>query len=331
MRKLLLFALIGLVLLYTLSFREGVDDTLTKEPGCPPGYALQGGSCRIEYGTAKAGGRCEQGKNEGGKCVDTRPPICPNAYVFETEGPFGKYKCITGAAVYKNRIDRAALTDPTSEYNANEFQDALQGPLPAPINETAPPLDADASRSSIGPVFGDNGPFSGQAGTGQGSGMNAAATLTGSSYTHPPPTQGRLDPYDFWPGTKGNSGARKPVLSGTNMDVQGPTWGGRASGSTNSAPASVMTAKLYGPTGGNKASGFGSGHPQINSVDTSMLPDYRTTGSDPSNQYAVTSRVPGDQDLFATPYLQSTTYSLANGGQKTNPVPYLDDFSAFQS
>jgi hypothetical protein len=29
--------------------------------------------------------------------------------------------------------------------------------------------------------------------------------------------------------------------------------------------------------------------------------------------------------------LQSSSYSLANGSQKTDPVPYLADFSAFQS
>jgi hypothetical protein len=34
--------------------------------------------------------------------------------------------------------------------------------------------------------------------------------------------------------------------------------------------------------------------------------------------------------LIPNPYLQSTSYSLANGSQKTDPVPFLSDFSAFQ-
>ena len=115
------------------------------------------------------------------------------------------------------------------------------------------------------------------------------------------------------------------------MDVRGPTWGGRASNSGSFASAPAMTAQLYGPMAGDKSTGLGSGHPQLNSVDTSMLPDYNTAGSDPSNQYAGTSRVPGDQDLFPTSYMQSSSYSLANGSQKTDPVPFLTDFSVFQS
>ena len=213
-------------------------------------------------------------------------------------------------------------------YNANDIQDTLRGSLPGAINERGAAGEPAGERPMTGPVFGENGPFSGQAGTGQGTGMDAAATLTGSTYAHPPPTEARLDPYDLWPGTKGTA---QPVLTGTNMDVKGPTWGGRASSSGSSAAAPVMSAQLYGPTAGDKSAGLGSGHPQLNGVDTSMLPDYKTTGSDPSNQYMGTSRVPGDQDLFPSAFMQSSTYSLANGSQKTDPVPFLTDFSVFQS
>ena len=352
MRKWLLFALVGLVLLYTFSIREGVDDTLTKEPGCPSGMTLQGEMCRRDYGAPALcsgtdvlmngvcthpdgyGGNvstpavCEQGRNEGGKCVDSRAPRCPDAYIFETEGPFGKYKCITGAAVYKNRRDRAALTDPTSEYTASDLQDTLQGPLPAAIDERIGAGEPEGERSTTGPVFGANGPFSGQAGTGQGSGMNAATALRGNSYG-PPGTSTTLDPYDLWPGTKGNGARRQPVLTGTSMEVRGPTWGGRASGGSSSSSSPAMTAQLYGPTGGETAN-TGWGHSQINSADTSTLPSYASAGSEPENAYAVTSRVPGDMDLFPNPYIQSSTYSIANGSQKTDPVPFLTDFSAFQ-
>jgi hypothetical protein len=221
----------------------------------------------------------------------------------------------------------SAAAATTRGYNAYDIQDTLQGSLPSAVNERGAAGEAAGERPMTGPVFGDNGPFSGQAGTGQGTGMNAAATLTGSSYAHPPPTEARLDPYDMWPGTNGTT---QPVLTGTNMDVRGPTWGGRASGGGSSS-AVAMTAQLYGPTGGDTSTGLGSGHPQLNGVDTSMLPDYKTTGSDPSNQYMGTSRVPGDQDLFPTSYAQSSSYSLANGSQKTDPVPFLTDFSVFQS
>jgi hypothetical protein len=171
--------------------------------------------------------------------------------------------------------------------------------------------------------------------------MNAAATLTGSSYAKPIATEGRLDPYDFWPGTKGtkgNSGNGGMKLSGTpskTVPVEGPEWGGFGSTSITSFASSTPDANLYCPGSGGISdglgSGFGFGYPQKNSQDTSMIPDYRKTGSDPSNVYAVTSRVPGDQDLFPPPYVQSSSYSLANGSQKTDPVPFLADFSAFQN
>jgi hypothetical protein len=38
------------------------------------------------------------------------------------------------------------------------------------------------------------------------------------------------------------------------------------------------------------------------------------------------SRSPGDQDLFPNPYQEFTPSS---GSSKTEPVPYLADFSAF--
>lgn len=217
---------------------------------------------------------------------------------------------------------RAAAAAATSGYAGLIANDPLahdpRGPAPTtPIDERSDARDSGSVRPMNGPVFGDNGPFSGQSGTGQGSAMNAAATLTGSSYAHPPPTEARLDPYDFWPGT--SSGSNQPTTTGISMDVRGPTWGGRASGSGNSTPASVpMTAKLYGPDPKG---------PQVNN----MMPSYDSAGSDPSNQYFGTSRVPGDKDLFPDSYSQSTTYSLANGSQKTEPVPFLTDFSVFQS
>jgi hypothetical protein len=213
-------------------------------------------------------------------------------------------------------------------YNAFDIQDTLQGSLPGAINERGAAGEPAGERPMTGPVFGENGPFSGRAGTGQGTGMNAAATLTGSTYAYPPPTETRLDPYDLWPGTKGNT---QPVLTGTNMDVKGPTWGGRASNTGSSASAPAMTAQLYGPIAGDKSNGFGSGHPQLNGVNITMLPDHNMTGSDPSNQYMATSRVPGDQDMFPSSFMQSSSYSIANGSQKTDPVPFLTDFSVFQS
>jgi hypothetical protein len=74
-------------------------------------------------------------------------------------------------------------------------------------------------------------------------------------------------------------------------------------------------------------------------VSSGVLPDPSSTGSDPNSQFFGTSRmpakdrgqdgasrVPGDQDLFPNPYVEFTPSS---GSSKTEPVPYLADFSAF--
>jgi hypothetical protein len=201
-------------------------------------------------------------------------------------------------------------------YNPNDIQDTNQGPLPTAINARGAAGEVEAARPSVGPVFGSNGPFSGTAGNGQGTGMNAAATLTGSTYAHPPPTEGRLDPYDFWPGS-----SIPPSLGGKKLPVEGPRSGGVGARPITSAQSSSQPAPaLYGPD------------PAVtNTENRYMMPESHTTGSDPSNKYAVTSRVPGDQDLFPTSYMQSSSYSIANGSQKTDPVPFLSDFSVFQS
>ena len=57
-----------------------------------------------------------------------------------------------------------------------------------------------------------------------------------------------------------------------------------------------------------------------------VLPSASQTGSDPDSQYFGSSRVPGDKDLFPNPY-QEFTPSI--GSSKTEPVPFLSDFSAF--
>ena len=80
-------------------------------------------------------------------------------------------------------------------------------------------------------------------------------------------------------------------------------------------------------------------------VSSGVLPDPSSTGSDPNSQFfgtarspakdggpggaggaGGTSRAPGDQDLFPNPYVEFTPSS---GSSKTEPVPYLADFSAF--
>jgi hypothetical protein len=60
------------------------------------------------------------------------------------------------------------------------------------------------------------------------------------------------------------------------------------------------------------------------------LPNYGSLGSEEWNKYLPFSRVPGDQDLVPNPYSISSTYTTSRYSSKTEPVPFLADFSAFQ-
>lgn len=210
-------------------------------------------------------------------------------------------------------------------YRFNDITDTYNGPLQAPINERRTPGEKTTTRPTSGPVFGANGPFSGNAGTGQGTAMNAAAMLTGNTYGSSGQST-TLDPYSMYPA----GGKPKAPPPGTNLPVKGPPSGGLGVASTTSSRTSQPAPTLYGPTAGG-GQNMGWGHPKINSGDTSALPSFDSSGSEPNSQYAATSRVPGDMDLFPNPFIQSTSYSLANGKQKTDPVPFLTDFSAFQN
>ena len=192
--------------------------------------------------------------------------------------------------------------------------------LPTPISESAS-SDVGATRPSGGTVYtGSNSAFSGQSGTGQGTASN---TTTGSS------SYGSGAGYSSTSATPNTGAPSAPVKTtvspSTNMNLQvgGPKWGGLgAPVSSSSTSASMITGPtLYGPTAA-----------QNKNIDTTnWMPSYWSAGSEFGNMFAGTSRSPGDQDLIPNPYLQSTVYSLANGLQKTNPVPFLPDFSAFQS
>ena len=60
------------------------------------------------------------------------------------------------------------------------------------------------------------------------------------------------------------------------------------------------------------------------------LPKPESTGSAEGSQYLPNSRTPGDQDLIPDPYRVSSAFSTSTYSSKTEPVPFLTDFSAFQ-
>lgn len=112
---------------------------------------------------------------------------------------------------------------------------------------------------------------------------------------------------------------------------------GLSTSSTVPKPEKVDRRKqVFGPQftsigeGGTVAGGGG-----VDSSITNRYPELlggmgNTTSSKKANiDVLPTSRVPGDMDLIPDPYRVSQTFSSANYGSKTEPLPFLTDFSAF--
>ena len=326
MRTWLLLALLGLVLLVSLRYREGADSTLE------PVYTPEIGKCNTYWDSAIASwatGSAASPATATNECKRYAPSWITAATASGTLlNSDGTPTATTKAqAIIENQqnTDYDAQQAGAAGYAASTGYAAMlasvkntnNGLLPSAIDATNPNMDIEAPRSTTGPVFDSDGVFSGGAGTGQGTASSAAAGLTGGNryggggtYDSNGNTPGS-GAYGMWRGTKGTS----TPPPGNNLPVNGPSWGGR--GTLSSLSGSSISSKpaptLYGPAAGNSGPGSGlqSGYPQINSQNGSIYP--------------------GDQDLIPNPYLQSTSYSLANGSQKTNPVPFLSDFSVFQS
>jgi hypothetical protein len=64
-------------------------------------------------------------------------------------------------------------------------------------------------------------------------------------------------------------------------------------------------------------------------TDNKFLPTSEGLGATEDSKFFPTSRVPGDMDLIPDPYRVSQTFSSASYGSKTEPLPFLTDFSAF--
>ena len=163
-------------------------------------------------------------------------------------------------------------------------------------------------------------------------------------------------------GTGAQSGAQSQMTANNNPEIAGisnnmkkgniwgPAWTGLGDNSGSGlGDADRIYPILLGPKPSLSKMVEGGGIAPVSQsqslVSSGVLPDPTSTGSDPSSQFFGTarspakdgglagtpgaggaSRVPGDQDLFPNPYVEFTPSS---GSSKTEPVPYLADFSAF--
>ena len=136
--------------------------------------------------------------------------------------------------------------------------------------------------------------------------------------------------------TAGTTGGSQTFLTSNSGTNKGNIWGPAFSGMGNNAgsgasPGSVRDyPTLIGPKPKASTMVDGAGIVGLSQHETlpqsGALPGASGTGSDPNSQFFGSSRVPGDKDLFPNPYQQFTP---STGSSKTEPVPFLSDFSAF--
>lgn len=128
--------------------------------------------------------------------------------------------------------------------------------------------------------------------------------------------------------------------AGSKFLVWGPISGGRDGSGDGVSPADTSKTNKYPEllgglgAGGDKTriDGVGLAEPS-SSWKLSMsglLPDSKGLGADEDSKFLPTSRTPGDLEKIPDPYRVSQTFRTSSYTSKTDPVPFLTDFSAFQ-
>lgn len=132
----------------------------------------------------------------------------------------------------------------------------------------------------------------------------------------------------YGPTSGGSTGRNRqvfgPVFTGMGAPVDGA---GGDSSKTNKYP------ELLGgmPDTSTRIPGAGIVRPSRNwsLTQDGSLPPSSSLGTDENAAYFPYSRQPGDMDVIPDPYRLSRTFSQASYSYKTEPVPFLTDFSAF--
>lgn len=322
------------------------NDKVTKEPQCPNGGSLDGSQCRKDHGAPTIcpadktlegvfcmgsdgnGGRfgtaaqCTEGTYTAGKCITTSTPTCPSGYVFETDGPFGTYKCITTAAHEKNLKDRASEAELASQPVESRGSSASTGNRCNDEISTKSweEVSEECKKQAIG--------------------GSSGGTTGGSSLIPQPNSGGSSLPMGF---RKGN--------------IFGPAYTGLGDNSGDGLGSGARDyPTLFGPEPkeSRMVEGGGISKPSIHSqlLKSGTLPSSSSTGSSEESKFFGASRLPGaaggpaggpgggpggfsttpgDQDMYPGFFggAGSTAYTPSSGSSKTDPAPFLSDFSAF--
>jgi hypothetical protein len=146
--------------------------------------------------------------------------------------------------------------------------------------------------------------------------------------------------------------APSTTTGGSTTSMQGPTSGGAANrlrqvfgpqftergnqvppNDGDSSQTNVYPELLGGKVDSStRIPGAGITAPSKNwqLANNGSLPSKTSMGSDEMSRYFPFSRSPGDMDIIPDPYRVAQTFSTSSYASKTEPAPFLTDFSAFQ-
>jgi hypothetical protein len=289
----------------------GTASQNTPEPTCPSGFTIDSSKTR---------------------CTPTTgvPPTCPAGYPTTDPSPrIGKcYRTTFGEGDFRMKECPTGTTrgDGGMCYTLTQQ---------SPTCPSGFQLDIQTSYDSIQQIMVSTGKCKSTTSTSAqatGTTGGTAGGTAGGTTTTTGTTTGGSSTSSFGPNSGGPSNRRQQVF--------GPTFTGRGRGEGNGVvPADSSKTSQYPELLGGTSSkpstrieGGGIVAPSKNwqlAMDGS-LPDCKGLGCDENSKYLPFSRQPGDMDLIPDPYRVSQQFSSASYSFKTEPVPFLTDFSAFQ-
>ena len=260
----------------------------------------------------------EEALRDVGQTAGYITPSCPDGFTMNSERtscekpkPDGTKEtanptCPSGSRYVKRGSQGQCEKDPSSQ----PAESAPSGDTPsedAPSTESVAPSGDTASTDSAAPVPGSSGV-----------GTTSGSTTGGTSGVTYGPTSAPSGGRNVW----------GPLFKGLGEGPGGPQGGD--STKSNAYPA------LMGGMGGRSSTrieGVGIVPPSgvgLESGSGGVLPSSAALGTDANSRFLPYSRQPGDMDVVADPYRLASNFSSSSySASKTDPVPFLTDFSAF--
>ena len=135
-------------------------------------------------------------------------------------------------------------------------------------------------------------------------------------------------------GGSSTSSRGSTATTGSGKGVWGPAFAGVGEGPGPVGGDSTKTTQYPTLLGGFMGGKPSSMVPGVGLVSPSTpglsLPSSASLGADANSGYLPYSRQPGDMDVIPDPYRLSKSYSASNySSKRSEPVPFLTDFSAF--